>query len=196
VTELGRRRRRGREEPADSEVDRGPVADPESVARTIVLTRLTAKARSRQELAEALASRDVPTDVADRVLDRFTDVGLVDDAAFARSWVESRQARRGLSRRALADELRRKGIADEIVSDSLADIDDETEYTAARALVEKKLRSTRVADPRARWRQLVGLLARRGYSSGLAMRVVRDVLAAEESGADQGSGDQPSSDWR
>ncbi len=58
-------------------------------------------------------------------------------------------------------------------------IDDETEYDAARALVEKKLRSTRNADPQARWRQLVGLLARRGYSPGLSMRVVGDVLKTE-----------------
>lgn len=206
------RRRPGAEEPAQADVERGPMADPESVARTIVLTKLTARARSRQELADALAQRDVPADVASRVLDRFGEVGLVDDTAFAKSWVESRQASRGLSRRALGLELRRKGVDAEIVADSLEAIDDETEYDAARALVEKKLRSTRNADPQARWRQLVGLLARRGYAPGLAMRVVADVLKDEAASAaeladadadadaaadaDAGAGsDQPSSRW-
>ncbi len=144
-----------------------------------MLTKLTSRARSRHELKDALTERDVPEDVADRVLDRFTDVGLVDDAAFAKTWVESRQSSRGLSRRALELELRRKGVDNETVSDSLEQIDDETEYDGARRLVEKKLRSARNADPQARWRQLVGVLARRGYSSGLAMRVVADVLRDE-----------------
>jgi regulatory protein len=174
------RRRPGREEPEATRIDRGPDADPESVARTIILNKLTAQARSRQELADSLAQRGVPDEVATKVLDRFGEVGLVDDVAFAKRWVESRQASRGLSRRALALELRRKGVDSEIVADSVASIDDETEYDAARALVEKKLRSTRNADPRARWRQLVGLLARRGYSPGLSMRVVGDVLKSED----------------
>lgn len=176
---MARRRRAGPEEPRNAEADRGPMADPESVARTIVLTKLTARSRSRQELADALARRGVPDDVADRVLDRFGEVGLVDDAAFAKSWVESRQTSRGLSRRALGLELRRKGVDSEIVEESLESIDDETEYDAARALVEKKLRSTRTADPQARWRQLVGVVARRGYSPALSMRVVRDVLESD-----------------
>jgi regulatory protein len=180
MTSRRQRRRPGREEPAGAAVDRGPMADPESVARTIILNKLTARARSRQELADSLAERGVPDEVASRVLDRFGEVGLVDDTAFAKAWVESRQASRGLSRRALALELRRKGVDSEIVADSLAAIDENTEYHAARVLVEKKLRSTRNADPQARWRQLVGLLARRGYSPTLSMRVVGDLLESDE----------------
>jgi regulatory protein len=192
---MRQRRPPGREEPEQTGSDPGPAADPESVARTIVLNKLTARAQSRQELADSLAQRGVPDEVATKVLDRFGEVGLVDDVAFAKGWVESRQTSRGLSRRALGLELRRKGVDSEIVADSLASIDDETEYAAARALVEKKLRSTRNADPQARWRQLVGLLARRGYSPGLSMRVVGDVLKSEtefsESAGD--AGDVPSS---
>jgi len=176
---MAARRRPGREEPADAAVDRGPVADPESVARTIVLTKLTARARSRQELADALRQRDVPDEVASRVLDRFGEVGLVDDAAFARAWVESRQVSRGLSRRALALELKRKGIDGETVEESLATIDEDAERDAAHDLVAKKLRSVRNADPQKQWRQLVGLLARRGYSPALSMRVVAEALKAD-----------------
>jgi regulatory protein len=148
------------------------------VARTIVLTRLTARARTRHELAEALALRQVPPDVAERVLDRFTHVGLVDDAEFARTWVESRQSSRGLSRQALSVELRRKGVDVDTIAQSLEGIDDESEYAAARRLAERKMRSLRTADPKARWRQLVGHLARRGYGSAVAVGVVRDVLAS------------------
>lgn len=178
---MGRGRRFGQEEPGDAGADRGAPADPESVARTIVLTKLAARARSRRELADALDQRQVPPEVAQRVLDRFGEVGLVDDAAFAKSWVESRQASRGLSRRALTVELRRKGIEAEALADSLAGIDDEAEYAAARRLVDKKAVSTRHRPPDARWRQLVGLLARRGYSSALSIRVVADALSAERS---------------
>lgn len=181
---MARGRRSGREEPTATDVDRGPPADPESVARTIVLTKLTARARSRRELADALKQRRVPADVAQKVLDRFSEVGLVDDAAFARAWVDARQSSRGLSRRALAFELQRKGVDADIVTDSLGEVDEEVEYAAARGLVERKLRSTRSSEPKARWRRLVGVLARRGYSSALAARVVSDALQAEDLPAD------------
>src|SRR6478735_9656162 len=77
-------------------------ADPEAVARKILLDQLTGQARSRKELADRLAAKNVPDDVAVRLLDRFEEVGLIDDDAFARSWIASRQPGRGLARRALA----------------------------------------------------------------------------------------------
>ena len=117
------------------------AADPESVARTILLNSLTGQARSRKELADKLAKRDVPEDIATRLLDRFTELGLIDDAAFARDWVESRQRTRGLAPRALAQELRRKGIYDEDTKAALEQIDDADQRIAARSLVDKKLRS-------------------------------------------------------
>ena len=61
--------------------------DPEAVARKILLDQLTGRARSRSDLAARLAQRDVPDEIAARLLDRFEEVGLVDDAAFARGWV-------------------------------------------------------------------------------------------------------------
>ncbi len=171
------RRRAGRAEPDETQHDLGPAADPEAVARTIVLTKLTAQARSRQELAEALAAKAVPADVAERVLDRFTEVGLIDDAAFAEAWVRSRQTSRGLARRALAYELRGKGVDGSVIRDSLDQIQPDDERDAARALVTRKLRSTRGLDRATRTRRLAGLLARKGYPAGLAMQVVREALA-------------------
>src|SRR3954449_579489 len=126
--------------------DLGPEADPESVARKILLDQLTGRARSRSDLEKKLAQRNVPGDVAARLLDRFEEVGPVDDAAFAREWVAQRQEGRGLAKRALAHELRRKGIDDEVARDALDVIDDSDEVEAARLLVQRKLRSVRGLD--------------------------------------------------
>lgn len=157
----------------------GPDADPESVARTILLRQLTDRSRSRAELATALRKKQVPEDVATRLLDRFTEVGLIDDEAFARLWVESRQRSKGLARRALAMELRHKGIDEEVARVVLADIEPDEERQAAARLVRRKLRSVRCAPEPARTRRLTGMLARKGYSPGLALSVVREELGAD-----------------
>ena len=162
-----------------SPADSGPEPDPDSVARTIVLRRLTDAPRSRAELAADLAARNVPVEVSDRVLDRFTEVGLVDDAAFARGWVEQRQAGRGLARRALAQELRRKGIDDEVAREALDEIDPDDEVEAARTLVRRRLRTVRDLDQQVAVRRLSGMLARKGYPPSVAFRVVREELGAD-----------------
>jgi regulatory protein len=154
----------------------GPDADPEAVARAILLDQLTGRARSRQELADKLRQRRVPDEIATRLLDRFTEVGLVDDAAFARQWVESRQAGRGLAKRALADELRRKGVDADVVREAVDEVGPADEEAAARALVRKKLRSLERVDRATATRRLAGMLARKGYSAGLAFAVVKDEL--------------------
>ncbi len=156
----------------------GPPEDPEEVARQILLRRLTDQPRSRAELAKALAKRRVPDDVATRVLDRFTEVGLIDDAAFARSWVESRQRGRGLARQALAHELRSKGVDRETARDALDALDPDDEREAARRLVRRRLPSLARQERVVAQRRLVGMLARKGYSAGLAMAVVQEELAA------------------
>jgi regulatory protein len=163
------------ERPPDRVAD-GPDADPESVARKILLDALTGAARSRQELRDKLAKRDVPDELAERLLDRFTEVGLVDDEAFARAWVESRQRSRGLARRAIAQELRRKGVDDETARTALDELDPVQEEQAARALVRKKLRSVSGVDRTTATRRLAGMLARKGYPAGLAFAVVRAEL--------------------
>lgn len=158
------------------EVAEGPDADPESVARRILLDQLTGRARSRQELSDKLASRNVPDDVATALLDRFEEVGLVDDGAFARTWVSQRQQGKGLSRRVLAQELRRKGVDDEVAREALDELDPAAETEAAHDLVRRKLRSVARFDDQVATRRLVGMLARKGYSPGLAFAVVREEL--------------------
>lgn len=185
---------RGRRAPAAEPPDVGAAAvdaepDHESVARSIVLRQLTAAPRSRQQLADALARREVPEDVAERVLDRFTEVGLVDDAAYAEMLVRSRHAERGLSRRALALELRRRGVDDGLAREALEQVGDDDEEGAARALARKKLASTRGLERETRLRRAYAALGRRGYGGSLVSRVVREELAAEGAQDEGASGD-------
>lgn len=162
-----------------SAASEGPPADPEAVARAICLRLLTMAPRTRAQLADALRKRDVPEEAANAVLERFSEVGLIDDEAFAAAWVTSRHAGRGLARRALAQELRRRGVAEETVEDALERLDPDEETETARRLVERKLAGTRGGEPQARMRRLVGMLARKGYSPGLAFRIVREAIEAE-----------------
>lgn len=156
-----------------------PEADPESVARTICLNQLTRGPRTRHQLAQTLARRQVPDDAATAVLDRFTEVGLIDDASFAAAWVESRQASKGLSRRALAQELRTKGVAPELIQQALDTLTTDDEWAAAETLVARKLASTRSLPREVRMRRLVGMLARKGYGHGIAMSVVSAALGQD-----------------
>ncbi|MEV5380633.1 recombination regulator RecX [Streptomyces nondiastaticus] len=162
--------------------DTGAPPRPEEQARAICLRLLTGSPRTRKQLADALAKRGIPDEVAEEVLSRFEDVGLIDDAAFAGAWVESRHHGRGLARRALARELRTKGVDSAVIDEAVGQLDSEQEERTARELVERKLRSTRGLDREKRLRRLAGMLARKGYSEGLALRVVRRAL--EEEGED------------
>ena len=162
------------DEPAHTPAD--PPADPDAVARNICLRALAMAPKSRAQLAELMASRAVPDDVAENVLARFTDVGLIDDAAFASMLVESRHNGRGLARRAIADELRKKGVDAETSREAVGAIDDDEEAATARSLVDRKLQGMRGLTPEARTRRLVGMLARKGYSPGVAYRVVKEAV--------------------
>lgn len=169
--------RRAPEPTPGSPADLQPDADPEQVARTIALRRLTAAPRTRAELRADLVQRGVSADLADKVVDRFTEVGLLNDAEYARRWVESRQRTRGSARSLLRRELRHKGIGDDEAQAALAQIDVDSERERARELVERRLAGLGRLEPERQARRLVGLLVRRGYPAGMAQAVVREVLA-------------------
>ena len=121
----------------------------------------------------------VPAEAAEAILVRFTDAGLIDDAAFARAWVESRHHSRGLSRRSLSAELRRNGVQNEEIREAVDALDPEQEVATARRLVERKMASTRGRPPETRARQAAGMLARKGYPPGLAFRLIREAMQDE-----------------
>lgn len=154
----------------------GAAQEPEELARAVVLRQLTAGPRTRRQLADALARKGIEDDVITRTLDRYEELRLVDDEAFAEAWVETRHHGRGLSRRALAYELRHRGVKDATVREAVAEISADDELAAARRIVRSRLPSTRGDDPARRMRRLAGVLARKGYGQGVAMRAIREEL--------------------
>lgn len=148
--------------------------DPESVARAMALRMLTAAPRSRHQIAEAMARRGVDDAVAVRVLDRLTEVGLIDDAEYANMLVRSRREGRGLGRIALSAELRRAGVGEAETDGALAGIDPDAEEALARDLVRRRWRADVAPDVQAR--RTLAMLARKGYPPGLSRRVVRAMV--------------------
>ncbi|WP_433721407.1 regulatory protein RecX [Actinoplanes sp. CA-051413] len=156
-----------------------PPRSESEVARDICLRQLAVRPRTRAELAKTLARKEISEEVIAEVLDRYDEVGIIDDAAFARMWVSTRHQGRGLARRALANELRQHGVESEVATEALETLDDEAEATTARALVDRKLRSAR-GTPDQVFRRLVGMLARKGYPAGVAIQAVKEALAARD----------------
>ncbi len=153
------------------------LGDPEAVAKAICLRLLTGAARPRAALAAALARKGIPEDVARRVLDRLTEVGLIDDEAYAQSFVASRHRHGGLGAGALREELKRKGVDSRIAASAVTVIDRDAEYQRARALLERRVDSTMAHGVDTARRRMLGLLARRGYSADVAQRVVQEVIS-------------------
>jgi regulatory protein len=164
--------------------------DPEARARQICLRLLTAAPRTRAQLAQAMHRRGIPAEAAEAVLARFTDAGLIDDAAFARAWVESRHHSRGLSKRSLSAELRCHGVQSEEIREATDMLDPDQEVATARHLVERKMASTRGRPPEARARLAAGMLARKGYPPGLAFRLIREAMQQEGAELDEMDPDQ------
>lgn len=185
----GRRSRRGRRAvgepragdagsgpPPDDPASVAPDADPEAVARAIVLRQLSMAPRSRGHLEKKLRLKGCDDAVAERVLDRMTQVGLIDDEAFAEMLVRERQAGKGLARRALAHELRKQGVDQEIADEALGQIVDGSERVRAEQLVAKKLRTMHGLAPDVQARRLAGMLARKGYPGEIAWPVIREAV--------------------
>jgi regulatory protein len=143
--------------------------------RAILLRQLTASAKSRAQLKTKLLEKEIPERIAEEILDRFEEIQLVDDEAFAEGWVRSRARSRGLARGAIKRELREKGVDDETAQQALEQIDDTDEEERARELVRTKLRPESMGADRDRaLRRLVGMLARKGYGGSMAFRIARE----------------------
>lgn len=154
-------------------------ADPYAVARAIVLRQLTMSPKSRDQLRKKLRERNCPDDVAEAVLDRMIEVGLVDDEKYAEAYVRSKQVSRGLSKRALAHELRTKGVDRDTAEAVLAEVSPVEEEERARSLVEARLPRLRDLERNVVIRRLAGMLARKGYPSGLSLQVIREAIDAD-----------------
>jgi regulatory protein len=176
---MGRRQgpvRRGIGGVSGTEAGTDVDTDPEATARAIVLRQLAIGPRTRAQLADRLRRRGIPEAIREDVLDRFEELDLVDDVEFARMWVESRHAGKGLSRRALGYELRARGVAEDQVRDAVGVLSAEDELEAARELVRKRVSAGPERDEARRIRRLAAMLARKGYGPGVARRAIVDVL--------------------
>ncbi|GAB3126178.1 recombination regulator RecX [Tsukamurella serpentis] len=189
---VSRARRRGRRpRDGDGEPHRVVEQDPakrEAQARDLIYRALGLRDHSRAELRTKLARRGFDEELAERMLDKFVAAGLIDDAAFAERWVQSRHRFSGRGRRALAQELRNKGVGDEAASAALDTVSREDERARAAELVDRKLARVHVPQERADrdklTQRLVGMLGRRGYHPSLALSVVLDAIGERSEAAD------------
>jgi regulatory protein len=155
---------------------RDTALPPEERAREICLAALERRMRSRHELEQILRRKGVRLEVAGPVLDRLTEVGLVDDAAFARAFVASRQRTRPRGTLGLAAELRRRGIDAGIIEDVLGELcAAEEPVEAARRAVASKLRSLAGRPPDEVRRKAEQFLLRRGFGFETAREALRDL---------------------
>ena len=173
---MSRRTRSASEPTAGSLADLQAEADPAQAARTIVLRRLAAAPRTYAQLRDGLLERGFEINVITAVLDRYVEVGLINDTEFAEMWVRSRHSIRGNARSVLRRELRDKGVPTDDAEVALATITDEAERERAGDLVRRKLASTVRLEHQARVRRLTSMLARRGYPPGVCFGVVKEVL--------------------
>lgn len=149
-------------------------------ARKIALDLLSARPRSEAELRAALGKKDVPPEIVDELCQRFNEVGLLDDAAFAATLATSRSQHSGRGRMRIRQELRQKGVDDEVAQAALEEISVDDEIEAARAVAAKKQRALGKLEHHVAKRRLVGVLSRRGFSSSVVMQVADETLLGWE----------------
>jgi regulatory protein len=152
--------------------------DHEAAAREISLRLLAQRARSRRELVDALRRRGIPDEVSGPLLERFAEVGLVDDVVLAQTLARGHAAK-GLAPPAAAARLRQRGLDDADVARALAEQRPEDSATAARDFAAKRLTRMAGLPPEVQARRLLAQLGRRGYRPEAAIRVVREVMSSE-----------------
>lgn len=157
-------------------------ADPYTRAKTIVYNQLAYSAKTRGQLRKKLQSEGFEAELIEPLLDKFEAAKLIDDAEYAETFVRQKSRTKKLSRAALRRELAERGVRGEEAENALAQRTDEQEREDAAELVRKKLRPGMNLSDRAEkdrvTRRLLGMLARRGYSSSVSMSVIREELAA------------------
>ncbi|MGC1207547.1 MAG: regulatory protein RecX, partial [Ornithinimicrobium sp.] len=157
-----------------SPVDEAP--DGMAHARQVALRQLALGPRTRQQLADKMRDRECPPEVIERVLERMTEVGLVDDEAYAHMLVRTKREGSGLAVRGLRHELRKKGVPEDLAEAAVADVEPEDERAQAEALVAARLPRLHGLDRDVQMRRLGGYLARKGYPAGVSFAVIRNAL--------------------
>lgn len=140
---------------------------------------LAARACSTREIEQKLLRAGYRPNTVEMVIYKLQREDLLDDADFARQWVESRQTHK-LGRSRIAQELRRKGISQEEAEEALSVIDDDDQLAGALALAEKAAARIKPGeDLRKVSSRIAGMLARRGYSWDIAKEAIHHALSDE-----------------
>ena len=172
---------------AERRAERAEIDDP-AVVLEAALRFLEARARSEAEVRRRLTTAGYRPELVDGAITRLVELGVLDDEAFARAWVESRDRARPRGERALRRELSLKGVEREVLDEVLEDRRDavgeegvDVDLEAARRLLARNARSLdRVADPRARRQRAYALLARNGFDPGVCSEASRELDVADE----------------
>lgn len=171
-----RPRRSKREAPAEP-------PDP-AAAMELALGFLGTRPRTRHEITLRLRRASVPDEVVERTLERLTELGYVDDAAFARWWGDQRDRHAPRGRRLLEAELRQRGVPREVIEQYRSEHADPervpederlpgTEAERARDALDRHLRGRRLPADRQALQRLGMFLMRRGFDPETARSVIR-----------------------
>ena len=150
-------------------------ADPYSIANTIALNALVARAKSKGELLAHLKKRGVEDDVANATIFRLQEKGLVNDSEFAKAWTQSRHTSKKLSKRIIASELRTRGVDQQSIDEALDEIDDESEYRTAFSLAMRKYSTMSRLESEVQVRRIQSLLQRKGFGFGIISQVLKEL---------------------
>lgn len=153
-----------------------PSSEAVASALRFVLRSTKARPQTEAELRTKLRSRDHPDDVIDAAIDRATELGAIDDAAFARAWVNDRGVGRGYSALRVREELRRRLVPEGVIDEAMGVLETRDDLSVATELARTRAQRMPAAlEPEAVARRLLGFLARRGYPEGLSRRVAIQV---------------------
>jgi regulatory protein len=150
----------------------------EEEIRQSLLKMLTRGSKASGQLRTALIAKEYPAELVDQLIDRFTEVGLINDFQIAKDWVQSQQGRKAIAKSVLARTLREKGFPKDAIDEALAEIDDDSELDAAKKVAEARIRQLLKLEPAVRSRRLGGFLSRKGYSSSVVWAAVKYAEAS------------------
>lgn len=156
------------------------TGDEVGKALAFVLRSTGVRPQTEAELRAKFAAREVPDEVAEAALERARAMRAVDDAAFARAWVEDRGRARGYGAVRLKQELRRRQVPEALIEEALATLEDRDEAAAALELARRRAqRLPATLPPETVARRVTAFLVRRGYGPGLAQRAAREATALD-----------------
>lgn len=177
--------------PPSGEIEDGSLDQPrllspekqESRARNVLLHQLARSAKSTSQLRKILEQREISPEIAEKVLERFAEVGLIDDAAYAETIVNSRRNYKGLAKSAIKRELNEKGVSQELVEEAISGITAEDDFESAKQLATRRFSQMAHLEKEVRTRRLAGYLQRKGYASSAVFAAIK---FAEESYVQEG----------